>query len=269
MTWCGEGSPRVETFSLSEGSPTASWTFDSTCGQGKRASGLIRYEDRSAGARGYGPPAFLPARHVTVRLVRESDAEVLATGVTDSGGRYDLGFSNDGAPGFRVEVQARADDDDLRLQVTTLDEELYVWQTEQVFDDSAQQTFEGVDLDLPASANGDVLSMYDVARRAIEVARLGTSRRPDPLLTIAYTRGTRPNRSNSSEYSPFWRTINVAGDANDPDVYDDWTIAHEMGTSSSTRSGRRTRPAATTTSTTTPPPRSRGTRASPPGSPPR
>jgi hypothetical protein len=229
MTWCGEGSPRVETFSLSEGSPTASWTFDSTCGQGKRASGLIRYEDRSAGARGYGPPAFLPARHVTVRLIRESDAEVLATGVTDSGGRYDLGFSNDGAPGFRVEVQARADDDDLRLQVTTLDEELYVWQTEQVFDDSAQQTFEGVDLDLPASANGDVLSMYDVARRAIEVARLGTSRRPDPLLTIAYTRGTRPNRSNSSEYSPFWRTINVAGDADDPDVYDDWTIAHEMG----------------------------------------
>lgn len=229
LTYCGEGSPRVETFSLSEAIPSASWSFTSACGGGKRVSGRIRYQDFPQHRTSYGAGAYVPARRVTVRLVREEDGAVLASGLTDDGGRYNLPFTNDGAAGFRVEVQAKVDHDGLRQQVTTLDDELYVWQTEEVFDDSQQAVYEALDMDIPESANAGALNVFDIGVRGSDTALAGANRRPAELLTFTWTRGKKPGRYNSSDYTAWWHTIRLAGELADPDVYDDWTIAHEYG----------------------------------------
>jgi hypothetical protein len=229
LTYCGEGSPRVESFSLNEGATSASWSFSSACGGGKRVSGRIRYQDFPQLRTRYGGGAYVPARRVTVRLVREEDGAVLASGLTDEGGRYNLPFTNDGTPGFRLEVQARADQDGLRQQVTTLDEELYIWQTEEVFDDSQQAVYEDLDMDIPESANGGALNVFDIGVRGSDTALAGANRRPDQMLTFTWTRGKKPGRYNASDYLSLWNTIRLAGELADPDVYDDWTIAHEYG----------------------------------------
>ncbi len=233
MTYCGDDSPVLQPFTLGGSGSEASWTFTSSCG-GKRVSGRVRYEDFAPTREGFGKGAFVPARHVTVKVVRDADDTELASGTTDAGGFYDLPFKNDGAAGVRVEVQAVSEAPEHPMRIDTLDGQMYVWQTEQVIDDGKDPVSEGVDLDIPASANAGALNLFDVGVRASEGLRAGLGKQP-PFLVLRWTKGVA-TADNSSYYStPLlgrWfddPTISVAGGAKDPDEYDDMVIGHEYG----------------------------------------
>lgn len=230
LTYCGEGSPRIEPFGLGPTGSSQSFTFRSDCGGGKRVSGRVRYEDFAATERGYLPGAFVPARFVGVRVLRESDGVTLAEGATDAGGFYDLPFVNDGEPGVRVEIRAESPDARYKHSVRTQDESLYAWLSEDVLDDGETPQLDGVDLDVPDGAGAGALNAFDVGVRSADVARLGLSRDLDPVVFVwEHGKGTPGNDPKGSHFSATWTEIRLAGLLEDPDIYDDWVIAHEYG----------------------------------------
>ena len=225
MSFCGEDSPQVETFSLGPTGDYDLWSFTSLCGS--HVAGTVKYEDfalTQAGLSATG--SMVPVRFAKVQVVRFEDDEILAESKTNSEGKYDMGFVNDGETGYFVRVIAESGDANLKQSVTNLDAKFYSWETDLVFEDDEPDKTD-LDLEISKAQQAGALNIFDVGVTAWQHAWVNTGR-VMPEVKFLWTAGAKPLGKNSS-FATRDGKIYLLGDAADPDEYDDVIIGHEYG----------------------------------------
>lgn len=234
ISYCGPDSPKVIPFTLPADEAEYRTTFTSRCTT--RVKGTVRYEDFPVTLAGFGPGGLVPARFVEVKVLRARDNAELGKGSTDAAGRYDVAFSNDGDPGFYVQVSPRRDSAGLKQEVKDLAGQLYAFRRPQSTEpplDVRQPPADGngfqVDFDVLKAEGAGALNIFDVGLTCALHA-FGSSGKAPVQLTFRWTAGQRPPAGNTSYYdngSP--GQIWVNGDAQLAREYNDVVIGHEYG----------------------------------------
>lgn len=225
MTFCGDDSPIYETFSLGPSGSSESWSFTSLCGS--RVSGTMKYEDfmlSSAGLAAAGQ--MVPIRFAKVQVVRKDDDEVLAETHTNSEGKYDIGFLNEGEPGYYVRLIAQSELDTFKQEVLNLDGKYYSWKSD-VFDETIIPKNENVNIEVPRDKEAGAWNIWDCGYAGWLEAWKNTGRIM-PLVKFYWTKGEKPQGKNYS-FATSQMKIFVLSDAADADEYDDLVLGHEYG----------------------------------------
>lgn len=225
MEYSGDGSIRIESISLGAAGDEENFTFTHG-GTEAKVSGTIRYEDFPVTTTGLGSSVMTPVRFAQVKVVRNSDSVILASGSTDALGKYEISFSNSGTAGYYVHVYAKADSATLKQEVLDLDGALYTYRSEDVIDETVT-TDATVDLDIMKADDAGALNIFDVGAKCSAYARLNGGKVPSAL-KFYWESGKKPEGYASSYYKS-GKGIYVLSMNSDPDEYDDIVLGHEYG----------------------------------------
>ncbi len=226
MAFCGEDSPLVESFSLGPAGDSVSWTFENKCTY--KVSGKVKYEDFAVTAAGLSNNGVMvPVRFIKVEVRRDDDDELLAEGQTDSRGRYEISFENDGVPGYYVEVVAEQDNERLKQSVNDLSGKLYSWVLEDRFNENEVPDNKDVDFEIKKDEDAAALNIWETGVKCSTYARI-YSGQTMPMMPFYWTDGQKPGGKNAS-FCTRTNKIYILGAAADSDAYDDIIIGHEYG----------------------------------------
>jgi hypothetical protein len=205
--------------------------FTPRCGS-KRVRGKATYQDFAQTDQGLSAtPTTPPIRFARVKVIRDEDGVLLATGETKQDGTFDIRFDNDntGSPGYYVEVVTDQANAIVDQTVVDKNERPYFARSEGIIDE--QQTPDKTDVLIEAKggASGPAFNIFDVGVEGASVARRATGRVP-PRLKWQWTRGDPGFCSGTvSCYKKALSKISVRGITADPDQYDDLVLLHEYG----------------------------------------
>ncbi len=240
MVFCGAGSPTVEQLELGVTGGIHRTSFTSDCEA--TVSGRVRYQDFPVTTGGWGASNMLPARNVDVEAVRGTDGAVLGRATTDAAGDYRIDFFNGGDPAYTVRVVAEHVGPTVSQRVQTNAGSLWVWNSVDTFDSSANPVETDVDFEILGVDGAAVLNIFDQGVTLAAYARTLSGRRPSDS-TWHWTSGQLANHLNGfggggSHYtrdSNLWiRGASTQGEINNgipnnTDEWDDTVMAHEYG----------------------------------------
>ncbi|HCP44821.1 MAG TPA: hypothetical protein DIU15_02155 [Deltaproteobacteria bacterium] len=224
VTTCGGGETQTYPFSLTAASPELTVSFEANCG-GTTVSGRIRYEDFAQSSSGLSSTgAYVPARYVTVQAVAVEGEAVVASGSTDRTGRYSLDIPVDDLdaadPRVRIRVVAQASNARVRQRVTRGGDHVYRWLHPDMVDPTEEPNAER-SLEVSGGSSGGALNQWDVGVDGFALLHsLGLNL---PAITWRWREGSQYGSYAAGD------TIYTAGSNSDPDEYDDFVLAHEMG----------------------------------------
>lgn len=229
---CGEDSPESFGFALGATGSNENFAFENP-GCGYSVAGRVTYEDFVPGANGLVSAGYRASRFITVQAIREN-GDVLGEARTDRGGNYLIRFfdPDDSTPTYKVRALATRDDWTTRQRVVSydttglvfLDEELWAWETEDSFEASDEPQRTGVDLQVSEAQGGAALNIFDAGVTGTEYLRGFTGTIP-PTITWYWHQA----EGRTTGYSLQYAGIQVRGEADNPDEYDDTTLLHEYG----------------------------------------
>lgn len=233
MSYCGADSPKVIPFTLAAQGAKQEFTFTSLCGS--RVSGTVKFEDFPVIDTGLGASAMVPVRYAKVEVVRSNGTAaqdvVMAEGMTNGAGKYDIPFVNDKPeiPGFYVRVKAQQNNSWLKQEVQSQAGAVYEFRTPKATEpliDGAHPPADGkgfkVDLEVKKADNAGAFNIFDVGIDAYVYQWVHTGKTL-PFLTFKWSSGTQ----RGSWYQA--NVISVGGDTAQSDEYDDVVIGHEYG----------------------------------------
>jgi len=224
ISTCEGAETQTHPFSLTAAVPELTVDFNANC-SGTTISGKIRYEDFAQSSSGLSSTGtYVPSRYVTVQAVAIADDSVVASGSTDRTGRYTLDIPVDELdaddPRVRLRVVAQADNAKVRQKISRGGEHLYRWWHPDAVDPSEEANAER-SLDVSSESSGGALNQWDVGVDGFALLHsLGLDL---PVITWRWREG--------SQYGSYaaGATVYTAGSNSDPDEYDDFVLAHEMG----------------------------------------
>jgi hypothetical protein len=162
--------------------------------------------------------------NVPIELFSVTDGELLAEGLTDANGEYELIVSAESGLAVRLEVSASIETDNFAVLVVDRDRLLYRVASERfALPENGRM---GVDLVIDLSSEAPAFNILDVASGGLQFLADVLSEPPAlPNLTIIWQEGI------ASPCRTCFRgtTIDLQGDPDDPDGYDDDIILHEVG----------------------------------------
>lgn len=184
-------------------------------------SGVLQYEDRTYDEKGFTGTVLKPIRRAMLEVVRCSDSEVLASGVSLEDGSYTMTFTNMGSAGIYLRVLAN--DTFGTVKVQNSDQSLYAV-VSNIVDDGASTRLQ-VDLNASVDLSGGVFNILDVFLEAADFVKSLSGGFP-PLITAIW----EPGSCDGTFYSSPLDTIHILGGCpNDTDEYDDDVLLHEYG----------------------------------------
>jgi hypothetical protein len=201
-----------------------------------RATGIARYEDRTAAPDGLGPPAPTPIVSALVEVARESDDYVVGTSVTDASGRYDARYVDygDGPLTVRVLSDRKGELVPARVRRASSCPAIYAIGAPLrpiappiVRDAPAPAVLPSAFVELLAHSSdvGGAFNLLSVAGAAFDFLRpMGVPSVTRPL-DFFWERGRTYDCGSCHESG----RVLVGGGAADPDEYDDMVILHEIG----------------------------------------
>jgi hypothetical protein len=194
--------------------------FDPVAPGTNNVSGTVRYEDREPQPSGaLGSIRQMPARGVTVTVVKDQGSTVLATGRTDDQGHYSLSF--EAAAGTMVHVLAATTSSAPERPVKVTKRNNNVHGAASTSFAAAASTQKDV-LATEASHLGGAFNVFDQMIDGIDAVhvRMGIGQL-QPLKAIW---------ENGSQQGTYYDgSLNLLGGPDDDDGYDDAVILHEFG----------------------------------------
>ncbi|MBI4508678.1 MAG: hypothetical protein HY698_03515 [Deltaproteobacteria bacterium] len=190
---------------------------------GKRVvRGTVRYEDRPSGDSGLGGVVLVPARGVSVAVVRDGAGEVLASAVTADDGTYQLRYDADEESTVFVLAATISSAPTRPLAVLRPDGRVHGVGTPSfaVVDD--------VERDLVASEGsgvGPAFNIFDMLVTGLDFTRAVFETASPPSLQAVWGRGSL----KGTYFDIPSRAIHLLGGPEDDDGYDDAVILHEVG----------------------------------------
>ena len=188
--------------------------------------GQITLEDKLHDASGFtGEVRQIPARGIVVEVVRSLDGAAVATGLTDSEGRYAITYGAHEGQAYALRVLAVVSVGGYRAVVRDRTEAraIYAMEGEAVAPDPGQ--IERVDLLAShEAAVGGALHIADVTGEGFGFVA-GFTERGMPPLTYRWAPGEAFGCGSCFSDN----TISLGGQLEDPDEFDDDIILHEFG----------------------------------------
>ena len=203
---------------------------------GRVVRGTVRYEDKTIGPAGFSAATWKPARYAVVDLHRSSDGALLASGITDRFGRYELQFSNKSDPGIYIVVYSQTDFSEGLRPIAVMNhpkfDAIY-----SVASPSVNESLEEVpqlDFDIPEVVGGGAFNVLDVLVDGYDLVRLKTGKDIGQLHVYWATGSDTTDTLYCSEY--FYElgicsemgALSVQGKDIDRDEYDDMVILKEF-----------------------------------------
>ncbi len=194
-----------------------------------QVTGEVRYQDRAYDGNGFtGQQPYLPVRYAEVEIVRESNGQVLGTGVTGADGCFSIGGISGGIRVF-ARVYARRTNGGINAVVrdNLSDNAVYTARTETITTGpGGSGAIARLDLTV-ASGAAPPFNIFDVAVKSFEYeARIDpNSPAIPPQMVIYWEAASR----DGTYFSPTYDAIFLLGTSSDPDEYDDDIILHEIG----------------------------------------
>jgi len=224
MIYNGEDSPEVVSWNLGS-SGKNEYTFIHG-GSESKVSGKVTYEDFPVTKTGLGSSRMLPVRYAQVKVVRDFDDEILATGATDASGKYEISFVNSDTehPGYYVIVFAKQETTTLKQEVQDFSREVYTFKTATVVNELQTPEKEDFNIAINKANNAGAMNIFDVGVRCNDYARVNGGKVPEKLTFL-----WQQNGASGSYYSSSKKEIVLLGKVSDPDEYDDLVIGHEYG----------------------------------------
>ena len=220
-----DGEPaQSHAFTLSESFPELLVDFDATCA-GASVSGRVRFEDFAISSSGLSSSGTLvPARFVKVEAVAASGGTVIASTHTDRTGRYSLDIPvavlSSGNPDVRVRAVADADIPQARQRVGRGGSHTYKWTHPDRFDPTDGDPVVR-NLDIREDEQAGALNLWDVGVSGFKYLRSVSQNLPK--IHWKWRKGSQYGSYASGD------SIHMAGSSSDPDEYDDFVAAHELG----------------------------------------
>ncbi|MEO1268195.1 MAG: hypothetical protein AAFX99_08860 [Myxococcota bacterium] len=199
-----------------------------------RETGQVRYEDRPYDTSGLLEAVELPMRSGLVEIVRERDGAVVASGLTDDDGRFDITFGTHNGEQYRVRalaaiVVARSEEGEeaevwrARVEDRTGARAIYALVTEP-FDPNRDAVQPWLLTALADGGPAGAMNVADVLTTGFRFVQ-EYSDRPAPELIVRWQSGQA--FSCGSCFSE--DTISLGGQLEDTDEFDDHIILHEFG----------------------------------------
>jgi hypothetical protein len=224
MIYNGEDAPRVVSWSLGN-TGSLSYTFIHD-GSKSKVSGKVTYEDFPVSKTGLGSSRMLPVRFAQVKVVRDFDQEILATGSTDATGKYEMTFENNDTahPGYFVIVFAQQESATLKQEVQDFSREVYTFKGDTVINEITTPIKTDMNIAITKDKNAGAMNIFDVGVNCNSYARTNGGKVPEKLTLLWQKNGV-----SGSYYSSTNKEIVLLGTTTDPDEYDDLVIGHEYG----------------------------------------
>lgn len=243
VKYCG----RVETFdgffaggtssSGGAGSGTTITSFNNrSCSTS--VHGRVRYQDRAFDRWGFAADAWRPVRYARVELRRLSDNELLGVGQVGRDGRYEVQFTNDGAPGVFIQVHSTTQVEGSIRDITVLNhpkfDVIYTASSPPIFEDQVDDDSLEINLDISEELGAGAWNILDTLVDGNDRVRRMTGAE---LLPLTSYWATGQDTTDTLYCSGFFyeqgactvrRALSVQGKDEDRDEYDDMVILKEF-----------------------------------------
>ncbi len=188
--------------------------------------GVARYDKRLISAQGpTGAVAEMPIRYADVELISCQNGGVLATGSTDSDGRFQIPFTNTGRVGVYIRVLSATSRYGVSVKRSAAEPFLYGMASAAYDDTGNGETLTVAGLTARAPLGAGAFNIFDQGVRGAQAVEVLTGAVPvSPLVWYWF-----PGNPNGTSYSATTTTITVLGMSTDPDEFDDAVLLHEYG----------------------------------------
>jgi|CXWL01.1.fsa_nt_gi hypothetical protein len=198
----------------------------------KRVRGTAKYEKRPLGIRDYGTTVTAPIRLARVYVRRSSDNAILngQDARTGKDGSFDVLFSNDGTPGYYVEVLTFANGERLLSQSVQDHQGLVYSVKSAAFNEATTPDQAGVQILAKLDGAAPAFNIFDAGVRGTAFYRRLEGELPPGSLSWIWDRGQLAAECGGAGacYRQSDNQIFVADAANGPNAFFDSTLLHEF-----------------------------------------
>lgn len=191
-------------------------------------SGKVSYENKSFNETGVGDSnsvGLKPVRFAKVEIIKDSDKSILGTAETKEDGTYSIqmnSFTND-----KIYLKCYANQDNANYKIFVRNpnagkDSVYFSQSEVKTIDKDKMV---IDSNISASSNeGGAFNIFDCLINGAKKVKELSGSSPPPIV-VNWQKGLKLETA----YSGINGAIDINGEENDPDEYDDAIILHEYG----------------------------------------
>lgn len=216
---CGSTESYTGTLVGNQTDDVATITFDNC--SGLKVAGKVFYEDFKPTTSGLSTTAVtLPVAQADVHVKRQSDDVILASGSTDSSGAFSIEFSNDGTPGYYIEVAAEQKQSKKNVLVRNVAGDVYTYKSP-VYNEQVTPQNTVVRLEISEADNSGAFNIFDMGVKGAAAVRRFNNINPQEVPFVWPGAGST-SYWNGSE-------LHILQSTDDSDEFDDMVILHEYG----------------------------------------